>query len=162
GSGTTIAIVDAYDDPSIANDLSVFDKQYGLSAPASFIKVGLNSSGVASTTRFPSADSGWAGEIELDVEWAHAVAPKASILLGEPPSESDADLRGPVDSARNYNAVLAVPMSWGESEYSGQTTHDTSFTPPAGHTGVTFSASAGDNGPPPIWPSSSSHVVSVG
>jgi subtilisin-like proprotein convertase family protein len=162
GSGTTIAIVDAYDDPSIANDLSVFDSQYALPAPASFIKVGLSSTGTASTTRFPAADSGWAGEIELDVEWAHAVAPRASILLVEAASANDSDLLRAVNYARNYSGVVAVSMSWGESEYSGQTQYDNYFSTPAGHTGVTFFASAGDNGPPPIWPSSSSHVVAVG
>jgi subtilisin-like proprotein convertase family protein len=162
GSGTTIAIVDANDDPSIANDLSVFDNQYGLPAPPSFIKVGLNSAGTASTTHFPAADSGWAGEIELDVEWAHAVAPKASILLVEAASASDTDLLRAVDYARHYSGVVAVSMSWGESEYSGQTANDSYFTTPAGHTGVTFLASAGDNGPPAIWPASSSHVVGVG
>jgi len=162
GTGETIALVDAYDDPSIANDLSVFDKQYSLPAPPSFIKVGLNASDIASTTRFPTADSGWAGEIELDVEWAHAVAPAASILLVEANSESNTDLLNAVNYARSYPGVVAVSMSWGTSEFSGQTSYDSDFTTPSGHTGVTFFASAGDNGPPPIWPASSSHVVGVG
>ena len=53
GSGETIAIVDAYDDPSIAADLATFDQQFGIAAPPSFIKVGMSSRGVASTTSFP-------------------------------------------------------------------------------------------------------------
>src|SRR5205823_3938589 len=100
GSGETIAIVDAFDDPSIANDLAVFDQQFGLPAPG-FTKVGINASGVASTTRFPTADAGWAGEIELDVEWAHAMAPGAKILLVEANSDSLNDLLTAVDYARN-------------------------------------------------------------
>jgi subtilase family serine protease len=75
GSGETIAIVDAYDDPSISTDLATFDSYYGIAAPPSFTKVGISKSDVASTTSFPPANSGWAGEIELDVEWSHAVAP---------------------------------------------------------------------------------------
>src|SRR5258708_4914690 len=68
GSGQTIAIVDAYDDPNIANDLKVFDQQFGLSAPASFTK--LNQNGGSS---MPSTSSSWSEEIALDVEWAHAI-----------------------------------------------------------------------------------------
>src|SRR5438309_1692656 len=83
-------IVDAYDDPSIANGLAVFDQQVGLPA-AGFTKIGINSAGTASTTRFPTADSGWAGEIELDVEWTHAIAPGAKILLVEANSSSLTD-----------------------------------------------------------------------
>src|SRR4051794_22282028 len=69
GRGTTIAIVDAYDDPTIANDLHQFDVRFGLPDPA-FTKV--NQSG---GTTPPAADAGWASEIALDVEWAHAIAP---------------------------------------------------------------------------------------
>src|ERR1700722_13082922 len=112
GAGETIAIVDAYDDPSIASDVSVFDQQFSLPA-ASLVKVGLNSSGTASTTSFPKADSGWAGEIELDVEWAHAIAPSAKIVLVEANSSSLTDLLRAVDYARNYTGVVAVSMSWG-------------------------------------------------
>src|SRR6185295_11970404 len=77
GAGQTIAIVDAYDDPNIASDLHQFDLAFGLSDPT-FIKVNQNGG-----TTMPRADSGWSGEIALDVEWAHAIAPKAKILLVE-------------------------------------------------------------------------------
>src|SRR5207302_3738915 len=63
GSGQTIAIVDAYDDPNIAADLATFDAQFGLPAPPSFVK--------ATPQGTPPSNSGWAGEIALDVEWAH-------------------------------------------------------------------------------------------
>jgi len=162
GTGQTIALVDAYDDPSIAADLNVFDQQFGLQAPASFTKIGLNSSGQASNTTFPPADSGWAGEIELDVEWAHAVAPGAAILLVEANSASESDLLAAVNYASNQPGVATVSMSWGSSEFSGEASYDGYFTTPTGHSGVTFFASSGDNGSPALWPALSTHVVAVG
>src|SRR5260370_22736799 len=75
GSGKTSAIVDAYDDPNIVRDLAQFDAQYGIAAPPSFTK--------ATPQGQPAADAGWASEIALDVEWAHAIAPGANILLVE-------------------------------------------------------------------------------
>ena len=90
GSGTTIAIVDAFNDPNVASDLDAFDKQFGTAATgptlyqqygptSSFFKV-VNQSG---GTSLPASDSGWSEEIALDVEWAHAIAPGANILLVE-------------------------------------------------------------------------------
>src|SRR5262249_26065742 len=86
GRGTTIAIVDAFDDPNIANDLHQFDVQFGLPDPT-FTKV--NQSG---GTSMPAANGGWATEIALDVEWAHAIAPGASILLVEANDNSYSNL----------------------------------------------------------------------
>ncbi len=156
GTGTTIAIVDAYDNPNIASDLHQFDLQYGLPDPV-FTKV--NQTG---GTTLPRADVGWAGEIALDVEWAHAVAPGAKILLVEAKSNSMSDLMAAVDYARHAPGVVAVSMSWGGSEYAGETSYDSYFTTPAGHTGVTFFVSSGDNGAPAEYPASSPNVVSVG
>jgi hypothetical protein len=162
GRGQTVAIVDAYDDPSIAADLTAFDQQFGLVDPPTFTKVGLDANANPSTTIFPTPDSGWAGEIELDVEWAHAIAPQANVLLVEANSASGNDLISAIDYARNYSGVAAVTMSWGGNEFFGQDQYDSSFTTPSGHTGVTFFASSGDSGAGSEWPSTSSHVVSVG
>src|SRR6266852_3453269 len=74
GTGTTIAIVDAFDDPNIAGDLQKFDAQFGLPNPV-FTKV--NQTGGSTP---PAANAGWATEIALDVQWAHAIAPGANIL----------------------------------------------------------------------------------
>jgi hypothetical protein len=161
GAGETIAIVDANDDPNIASDLAVFDKQFGLAAP-SFVKVGINAAGAASTAQFPAPDQGWATEISLDVEWAHAVAPGAKILLVEANSATDTDLMNAVNYARQQPGVVAVSMSWGGGEWSGEQSYDSYFTTPAGHAGVTFFGSSGDNGSPSGWPAMSSHVVGVG
>jgi hypothetical protein len=161
GTGETIGIVDAFDDPTVTSDLTAFDQQFGLAAPT-FVKVGINAQGQASTTTFPSPDQDWSVEIALDVEWAHAIAPKARILLVEANSNSYADLLTAVDYARSYAGVDAVSMSWGGSEISNETSFDSHFTTPAGHSGITFFASAGDSGAPALTPSVSAHVVSVG
>lgn len=161
GRGQTIAIVDAYDDPTAAADLLAFDRQFALPA-ASFVKVGLDATGRASTTHLPSPDRDWSVEIGLDVEWAHAIAPAASILLVEAHSNSYADLLRAVDFARRVPGVSAVSMSWGSGEFRGETAFDAYFTTPAGHAGVTFLASSGDGGAPALFPSVSAHVVSVG
>ncbi|HEY2412385.1 MAG TPA: hypothetical protein VGI40_09095 [Pirellulaceae bacterium] len=157
GSGETIAIVDAYNDPNILSDLARFDAQFGLSAPPS-IKV-VNQTG---GTSLPSANRGWATEIALDVEWAHAIAPGASILLVEASSATSASLDAALDYARGAPGVVVVSNSWGGDEYSGEKSEDVHFTTPSGHAGVTFTVAAGDDGTGAEYPSSSPNVLSVG
>ena len=167
GRGQTIAIVDAYNDPNIASDLNVFDAQFGISPPASLKVVGQTG-----TTHLPTTDPGWAGEIALDVEWAHAIAPGANILLVEANSSQLSDLMSAVDYARHASGVSVVSMSWGGSEFfswsggefASQTGYDPYFTTPSGHSGVTFIAAAGDSGASNgvQWPASSPNVISVG
>src|SRR5207249_3405408 len=99
GGGQTIAIIDVYDDPNIQSDLQVFDQTFGLPDPPSFTKV--NQSG-STTGRFPRTDSSWSGEIALDVEWAHAIAPAANILLVEANSTRLSDLVTALNTARNW------------------------------------------------------------
>jgi len=156
GTGTTIAIVDAYDNPNVANDLHQFNLQFGLPDSA-FKKV--NQTG---GTTMPAADAGWASEIVLDVEWAHAIAPGASILLVEANSNSYTDLMTAVDYARRQPGVVAVSMSWGSGEFNGETIYDSYFTTPTGHPGVSFFVSSGDTGAPASYPAVSPNVVSVG
>src|SRR4051812_37948282 len=156
GSGTTIAIVDAYDDPNIANDLHQFDVKFGLPDPI-FTKVNQNG---ASTP--PTADHGWAGEIALDVEWAHAIAPKANILLVEANDSSFNNLLTAASYAARQSGVVAVSMSFGGGEFSGETSYDSTFQTPSGHPGVTFVASSGDSGAPASYPAASPNVLAVG
>ncbi len=164
GTGQTIAIVDANDDPNIASDLLTFDKTYNLpgqtsaSVSALFTKVGQ----AGSTTSLPRPDSGWSLEISLDVEWAHAMAPGAKILLVEANSSSESDLLAAINTARNTAGVSVVSMSFGGSEFSTETGVDSTFTTPAGHAGVTFVAAAGDNGAGTEWPAVSPNVLAVG
>ena len=169
GSGQTIAIVDAFNAPYISSDLGVFDAQFGIPAPPSFKVV--NQSG---GSNLPSTDPGWAGEISLDVEWSHAIAPAANILLVETNSASLTSLLAGVTYARGVPGVSALSMSWGGSEFfsfngtefTGETDFDSDFTTPTGHTGVTFVAAAGDSGenqPGEVeWPAVSPNVLSVG
>ena len=84
GTGQTIAIVDAYSHPNIVKDLAVFSRTFGLPDPPSFKIV--NQYG---GTKLPAKNRGWAQEIALDVEWAHAIAPGASILLVEAKNPSN-------------------------------------------------------------------------
>ena len=157
GSGTTIAIVDAFDDPNIASDLHQFDVKFGLPDPV-FTKV----SQTGSTTNLPTADKGWSSEIALDVEWAHAIAPGAKILLVEANDSSFNNLAAAVQYAAKQPGVVTVSMSWGGSEFNGETSYDSTFTTPTGHTGVTFIASSGDSGAPISYPAASPNVLSVG
>jgi hypothetical protein len=158
GSGQTIAIVDAYNDPNIASDLGVFDAQFGLSNPNLMV---VNQNG--GSTRSIATNAGWDTEISLDVEWAHAIAPGANILLVEASSDSLSNLMAAVNYARNVSSVSVVSMSWGGSEFSGETAYDSYFTTPSGHQGITFVAAAGDNGASAAeWPASSPNVLSVG
>jgi subtilase family serine protease len=157
GSGETIAIVDAFNDPTILSDLAKFDQQFGLAAPPSIKVVNQNGG-----TTLPASDRGWSGEIALDVEWAHAMAPGANILLVEANSAFDSDLDAALDYARNASGVVVVSSSWGGGEYSTESSEDVHFTTPSGHAGVTFTVAAGDNGTGAEYPSSSPNVLSVG
>ena len=157
GTGETIAIIDAFDAPNLASDLAVFDAHFGLPAPPSFVKVSESGS-----STLPATNASWAQETSLDVEWAHAIAPGASILLVEANSASDLDLGTAVNYARNQPGVVAVSMSWGGSEFPGEQSVDALFTAPANHPGVAFVTSSGDNGAGVSWPASSANVLSVG
>jgi subtilase family serine protease len=168
GKGQTIAIVDAYNDPNIVSDLKTFDTTFSIAAPPSFEIV----SQTGSTSKLPSTDAGWAGEISLDVEWAHAIAPGANILLVEANSATLDDLMTAVNYARHVSGVSAISMSWGGSEFfswsngefTGETQYDPNFTTPSGHQGITFAAAAGDSGSfaGVEWPAVSPNVLSVG
>ena len=167
GSGQTIAIIDAYDAPTIVNDLQVFDTAFGLADPPSFNRVAENGSTNYPTTDpagSPGAgDNTWEIETALDVEWAHALAPGANILLVEANSASDFDLiQSAVNYARSQPGVVAVSMSFSGSEFSSETSLDTYFTTPSGHGGVTFLAATGDTGQPSGYPPFSPNVVAVG
>lgn len=148
GAGQTIAIVDAYNDPTIINDLGVFKKQYGITGCALNV---VNQSGGGT---LPTTNSGWAQEISLDVEWACAIAPNANILLVEANSAGN-DLYTAVNYARTKANV--VSMSWGGSE-TGATGNDPTFN----HPGVSFVASSGDNGNGASYPATSPYVLAVG
>ncbi len=148
GAGQVIAIVDAYGSPTIQNDLNVFSTRFGI--PTTTIQI-ITPSGKL------GVDAGWALETSLDVEWAHALAPKAKIILAVASSASLSALVAAVDSAVKAGANI-VSMSWGAAEFSTESSYESHFT----KTGVSFFASSGDNGSGVIWPSVSPNVTGVG
>jgi hypothetical protein len=170
GAGQTIAIVVAYDDPDFvdstaanfaSSDLHTFDAHFGIADPPSFAKV--NQSGGTTLPQSDPTGGGWADETALDVEWVHATAPAANILLVECQSDGLDDLiQGGVNYARQQPGVSVVSMSFASPESASETQYDAYFTTPAGHAGVTFVAAAGDDGAPAEYPAASPEVVGVG
>lgn len=165
GSGQTIAIVDPYNATTISSDLDKFDNTFSFDnsgqslyqqfgAADSFLDIDSLGAG--------EKDSGWALEVALDVEWAHAIAPAAKIDLIEAASASTNDLLNAVDYAKNLSGVSVISMSWGGNESYNESSLDSAFTTPAGHNGVTFVASSGDDGRGASWPAVSPNVLSVG
>jgi subtilase family serine protease len=160
GSGETIALIEAYNDPNIASDLHTFDLAFNLPDPKLSV---VNQAGTA-VSATAQTDSGWAEEESLDVEWAHAIAPGANILVVEANSQSIQDLMAAVNTARSSPGVAAVSMSWGFNETLNESSYDARFTTPPGHQGITFIASSGDNGSlaGASYPAASPNVLSVG
>jgi hypothetical protein len=158
GAGQTIAIVDAFAHPNIFADVDVFDQTFGITP-------GLPSSSflsVATPQGTPAVNASWALEIALDVEWAHAIAPGARILLVEARDNSLGNLLSAVRYAASQPGVSVVSLSWGTYEFYGENYLDSYFTTPPGHPGVTFVASSGDYGSPPSYPAISPNVLAVG
>jgi subtilase family serine protease len=153
GTGQTIALILAYDNPTAAADLYAFDARFGLPDP---------NFSVATPQGQPAYNAGWAQEASLDVQWAHAMAPGADILLVEARDNSLSNLLGAVNYARNQPGVSVISMSWGSGEFSGEGSYNSYFTTPSGHNGVTFLAASGDTGGQRIFPSVSPNVVAVG
>jgi PKD repeat protein len=142
GSGQTIAIVDAYDDPSIESDLATFDTEYGIAACTTangcFTKV----SQTGSTVSLPAADtSGWSVEISLDVEVAHSTCPSCKILLVEAKTPEFHNLAAAVNEAVALGAT-EVSNSYGGPESPLGTTEKEAYS----HPGVVIAAATGDNG----------------
>lgn len=163
-SGRILAIVDAYDDPTVKNDLDTYSSQFGLppiptcspdiatSVSPCFQKVDQNGG-----NNFPQADAGWALEISLDTQIARGVCPSCKILLIEANSSSYQDLMTGVDTAVLMNAT-AVSNSYGSNEFSGESFYDSHFN----HPGIAFTFSSGDNGYGTSYPAASKYVTAVG
>jgi subtilase family serine protease len=185
GKGQTIAIVDVYDDPNILSDANTFSSQFGLPSfntgqanSPTFIKLnegGQDITSPLSPSSRPQTNTSWSSEISLDVEWAHAIAPQANIVLIEANSESTSDVfkamavaqnYGPVtDSSGQQDPVSVVSMSWGynESNLPGISADDAKYLTPTTHP-LTFVAATLDNGSRygVFWPAISPNVVGVG
>jgi subtilase family serine protease len=152
----TIAIVDAYDDPTVASDLNYYSAHYGLpqcnTSNPCFKKV--NQSGVAGS--YPAKNAGWALEIALDVETAHQICQNCKILLVEATTNSFSNLAAAVNTAARLGATQ-ISNSYGGGEWSGETSI-TAFD----HPGVAVTASSGDGGYGSEYPAASPSVIAVG
>jgi len=185
GKGRTIAIIDSFGSPTIAHDLHVFDQNYGLQDPPT-LKIITPAGAPPPFDPTDPTQTGWAGETTLDVEYAHAMAPDANILLVETPVAETLGVTGfpEMMAAENYviNHHLAdvVTQSFGATENtfpSKQSLLDLrSAFVNADRNNVTVLASSGDDGatdpsdlngglysmPVNSWPSSDPLVTSIG
>ncbi|MEK2479033.1 MULTISPECIES: S53 family peptidase [Streptomyces] len=157
GSGQTVAIIDAYDDPNAEKDLATYRKQYGLpdctTANGCFKKADQNGG-----TKYPKADAGWAGEISLDVDMVSAACPQCHILLVEANSANMDDLGAAVNRAVTMGAKF-VSNSYGGGEDSTDATSDEKYFK---HPGVAITVSSGDSGYGVEYPAASQYVTAVG
>ncbi|NBH04887.1 putative Ig domain-containing protein [Amycolatopsis sp. SID8362] len=157
-ASATVAIVDSNDDPNAESDLAAYRSTYGLpactTANGCFKKVNEN----GQTSPLPTADSGWAGEISLDVDMVSAICPNCHILLVEANQPSMADLGTAVNTAVSMGAKF-VSNSYGGGEDGSENSYDTSYFH---HPGVAITASTGDNGYGISYPASSQYVTAVG
>ncbi|KVW64450.1 S53 family peptidase [Burkholderia ubonensis] len=176
GAGQTIYIVDAMSDPNVVAELAAFNQTFGLPGctitaispsaplllpPASTsgcqFSVVYSASTVGRIATPPPYDSGWATEIALDVQWAHATAPLARMVLIEAPDASISSLLGAVNLANAMGPGI-VSMSFGSAEGSWTTSVDSTF----GGTNMSYVAATGDRGTGVEWPSVSGNVLAVG
>jgi kumamolisin len=159
GSGI-IFIVDAYDYPTAKADLATFSAQFGLPA-AKFHQVYATGKKPSSGCTGTGGAGNWGLEESLDIEYAHAMAPNATIVLLEAASANNTDLYTAVQAANKlvaaHNVKGELSMSWGGSESSTETADDVNFT----QSGLTYYASSGD-APGTIYPSTSVNVIAVG
>ena len=176
GAGQTIYLIDAMNDPNVAAELAAFNQAFGLPscatsviapgaglplAPAALtgcsLSVVYTTSAGAMTASPPAYDSGWSTEISLDVQWSHATAPLARIILIEAPDASLNSLLGAVELA-NAMGPGVVSMSFGSPEGSWSASVDSTFTA----SNMSYLAATGDAGAAVDWPAVSAHVLAVG
>ncbi|POM23041.1 Serine-rich adhesin for platelets precursor [Actinomadura rubteroloni] len=158
GSGMTVAIVDAYDDPNAESDLATYRKQYGLpactTANGCFRKVDQRGG-----TSYPRGDAGWSEEITLDLDAVSAACPNCKILLVEANDNNDPNMYAADDQAVKLGAKL-VSNSWSSPEDSSQSQYESHWKVP----GVLFAFATGDNGynGGTQYPASSTSTLAVG
>ncbi len=156
GSGKTVAIVDAYDDPNLESDLGVYRTQFGLpactTANGCFKKVG-----ESGTSTLPAKNASWGQEESLDVDMVSANCPKCHILVVEASSTSFADLGTSVNTAASLGAT-EISNSYGGAESSGETTYASDYN----HANIAITASNGDSGYGAAVPAAYNTLTAVG
>jgi subtilase family serine protease len=162
GSGTTVAVVDAYNDPTAASDLAEYRSAAGLPALTSGQFTQYNQEG--ETSPLPATaplDDDWTLEESLDVDMVSAICPLCKIDLVEANNDSGDGLYVAEETAATTLGAKYISNSWGGTETSADTTYDSEYF---GVSGVVYTASAGDSAYSGgvIYPATSPHVVSVG
>ena len=156
GTGQTVAIVDAYNDPSAESDLAVYRSQFGLPACTTsngcFKKV--NQNGVMGS--YPRNSGSWSQEISLDLDMVSAICPNCHVLLVEASSPSFSNLGAAENEAAKLGAS-EISNSWGGSD-----TSDANYGAYFNHAHVAITASSGDGGYGVEYPASSQYVTAVG
>jgi subtilase family serine protease len=154
GAGQTVAVVDAYDDPTAEADLAIYRAAYHLPACTTsngcFRKVDEHGGG-----SFPEPDAGWAEEMSLDLDMVSATCPHCHVLLVEATTPSMANLGAGVDTAVSLGASAV------SNSYGGPDATDSSYGRYYHHPGVAITASSGDNGYGVSYPASSKWVTAV-
>src|SRR5664280_1662708 len=158
GSGRTVAVVDAYDDPNAESDLAAYRTQYGLqsctTANGCFKKVSQS----GSTTHLPPPDAGWAGEISLDLDMVAATCPNCHILLVEATNPTITNLGTAVNRAVTLGAKY-ITNSYGAPEDGSEPSYDSAYYH---HAGVVITASSGDGNYGAQYPATGAYVTAVG
>ncbi|WP_211255793.1 carboxypeptidase regulatory-like domain-containing protein [Actinocatenispora sera] len=157
GAGQTIAIVDAYDDPTAESDLALYRQQFAL-PPCTTDNGCFRKVDQRGGADFPAADPGWAGEISLDLDMVSAIAPAAKIVLVEADDAYYDSLGSAVDTAVALGAKY-VSNSYGGSESPAETSEDALYYQ---HPGVAVVASSGDAFYGVQYPAASPYVTAVG
>ncbi len=162
GSGTTVALVDAYNDPTAASDLAEYRSAAGLPALTSGQFTQYNQEG--ETSPLPAtapADDDWTLEESLDVDMVSAICPLCKIDLVEATNDTGDNLYIAEETAATTLGAKYISNSWGGSETSSDTTYDSEYF---GVSGVVYTASAGDSAYSGgvIYPATSPNVVGVG
>jgi hypothetical protein len=158
GSGETVALVDAYNDPNITSDLATYRAAWGLPACGSGCFSVVNEDGQASPLPPDAGTTGWDVEESLDVDMVSAICPNCHIILVETNSTSFTDLATGVDAAVNLGAKYVSNSYGSNGEFSGETAYDSYYN----HPGVAVTASAGDDGYGVNYPAASQYVTAVG
>ena len=155
GSGQTVAVVDAYDDPHAAADLAAYRAAWGLPPCGAGCFTKVNEHG--QTSPLPAPDAGWALEESLDLDMVSAICPHCHIVLVEANSNSLSDLGTGVNAAVALGARF-VSNSYGGGEFPAETALDGYYN----HPGVAVTVAAGDSGFGVAYPAASRYVTSVG
>ena len=162
GAGQTVAVVDAYNDPTAASDLAAYRSAAGLPALTSGQFTVYNQNGATSPLpATPPTSDDWTLEESLDVDMVSAICPLCKIDLVEATNDSGNGLYVAENTAATTLGAKYISNSWGGSETSTDLTYDSEYF---GHSGVVYTASAGDNSynAGVIYPATSPNVVGVG